>query len=150
MATWKCDRLYIYSIWISIYWRSNLGNKENWFEFYFTNKLLHFRFYSNIRHQNCDLWVRVYSSADLSLSLCVCMWQWEKMQESDAESQPPQATAPAAKAWTPDLVELILDDIGGSFKKYQIINYILFCIPFALSGSFGLSYVFTALNVEYR
>lgn len=49
-----------------------------------------------------------------------------------------------------DYVQLILDDIGGTFKRYQIFNYILFCIPFALSGSFGLSYVFTALNLDYR
>lgn len=49
-----------------------------------------------------------------------------------------------------DLVELILKDIGGTFRKFQILNYILFCLPFALSGSFGLSYVFTALNLDYR
>lgn len=49
-----------------------------------------------------------------------------------------------------DLLELIFTDIGGTFGKYQIINFILFCIPFALSGSFGLSYVFTALNVDHR
>ena len=49
-----------------------------------------------------------------------------------------------------DLVDTILVDLGGTFKKYQIINYILFCIPFALSGTFALSYVFTALNLDYR
>lgn len=49
-----------------------------------------------------------------------------------------------------DLVDVILSDLGGTFKKYQIINYILFCIPFALSGTFALSYVFTALNLDYR
>lgn len=49
-----------------------------------------------------------------------------------------------------DLVELILKDIGGTFRKFQISNYILFCLPLALSGSFGLSYVFTALNLDYR
>lgn len=49
-----------------------------------------------------------------------------------------------------DYVQLILDDIGGTFKRYQIFNYILFCMPFALSGSFGLSYVFTAMNLDYR
>lgn len=49
-----------------------------------------------------------------------------------------------------DYVQMILDDIGGTFNRYQIINYILFCIPFALSGTFGLSYVFTALNLDYR
>lgn len=49
-----------------------------------------------------------------------------------------------------DLSEVIFTDIGGTFGKYQIINYILFCLPFALSGSFGLSYVFTALNIDHR
>lgn len=49
-----------------------------------------------------------------------------------------------------DLVDIILFDLGGTFKKYQIINYILFCIPFALSGTFALSYVFTTLNLDYR
>lgn len=49
-----------------------------------------------------------------------------------------------------DFVELIMKDLGGTFKKYQIYNYILFCIPFALSGTFALSYVFTALNLDYR
>lgn len=49
-----------------------------------------------------------------------------------------------------DLLEVILNDIGGTFNKFQIINYILFCIPFALSGSFGVNYVFTALNIEHR
>lgn len=49
-----------------------------------------------------------------------------------------------------DLLEVIFTDIGGTFGKYQIITYILFCLPFALSGSFGLSYVFTALNVNHR
>lgn len=74
------------------------------------------------------------------------------MQEHDAESDPPirDSHADSVKGWNIDLVELILQDIGGTFRKYQIINYILFCIPFALSGSFGLSYVFTALNVEHR
>lgn len=47
-----------------------------------------------------------------------------------------------------DLSEVIFTDIGGTFGKYQIINFILFCLPFALSGSFGLSYVFTALNID--
>lgn len=49
-----------------------------------------------------------------------------------------------------DVSEVIFTDIGGTFGKYQIINYILFCLPFALSGSFGLSYVFTALNIDHR
>lgn len=71
------------------------------------------------------------------------------MQNQDPERDSVKS-ASAHKGWNVDLVELILNDIGGTFKKYQIINYILFCLPFALSGSFGLSYVFTALNLEYR
>lgn len=57
---------------------------------------------------------------------------------------------PTTKKQDVDLVDVILRDLGGTFKKYQIINYILFCIPFALSGTFALSYVFTALNLDYR
>lgn len=49
-----------------------------------------------------------------------------------------------------DYVESILTDIGGTFNRFQIFNYILFCIPFALSGTFGLSYVFTTLDLDYR
>lgn len=49
-----------------------------------------------------------------------------------------------------DVVDAILSDLGGTFQRYQILNYILFCIPFALSGTFALNYVFTALNLEYR
>lgn len=49
-----------------------------------------------------------------------------------------------------DFLEVIFTNIGGTFGKYQIINFILFCLPFALSGSFSLSYVFTALNIDYR
>lgn len=63
---------------------------------------------------------------------------------------PTQVANAAASIETVDYVQLILDDIGGTFKRYQIFIYILFCIPFALSGSFGLSYVFTALNLDYR
>lgn len=49
-----------------------------------------------------------------------------------------------------DYIDTILNEIGGSFKRYQIINYIIFCIPLAISGTLGLSYVFTALNLDYR
>lgn len=49
-----------------------------------------------------------------------------------------------------DLLEVILSDIGGTFKKYQILNYVLFGFTLTLSGAFSLSYVFTALNLDYR
>ncbi|XP_031638860.1 solute carrier family 22 member 3-like [Contarinia nasturtii] len=75
-------------------------------------------------------------------------------QKSEMNNHAPEADSQnfrsKDKGWNVDLLELILNDIGGTFKKYQIINYILFCLPFSLSGSFGLNYVFTALNVEYR
>lgn len=70
------------------------------------------------------------------------------MSGDDPETNSVKSTP--SGGWNVDLVEVILNDIGGTFKKYQIINYVLFCLPFALSGSFGLSYVFTALNLEYR
>lgn len=67
------------------------------------------------------------------------------------EHENPSARQPdSGDAKNDDCVELILNDIGGGFKRYQIINYVLFCIPFALSGAFGLNYVFTALNLDYR
>lgn len=66
-------------------------------------------------------------------------------QQFDPESDPNTIKRPRT-----DLVEVILNDIGGTFKKYQIFNYILFCLPLALSGSFGVNYVFTALNIEHR
>lgn len=49
-----------------------------------------------------------------------------------------------------DYIDTILNEIGGSFKRYQIIIYLIFCIPLAISGTLGLSYVFTALNLDYR
>lgn len=49
-----------------------------------------------------------------------------------------------------DVLEVILENIGGTFKRFQIINYTLFCLTLSISGSFTLSYVFTALNLEYR
>lgn len=38
----------------------------------------------------------------------------------------------------------------GQFGKFQIINYMLLCIPVALSAIYGLGYVFTAQDLEYR
>lgn len=47
-------------------------------------------------------------------------------------------------------IEFILEDIGGSYGKFQIMNYILFAIPIGISGIFGMTYVFTTLNLDYR
>lgn len=45
--------------------------------------------------------------------------------------------------------DVILKELG-EFGKYQKINYVLMCIPIALSAMYGLSYVFTASDLEYR
>lgn len=47
-------------------------------------------------------------------------------------------------------IEYILNDIGGSYSRFQILNYTLFSIPICMVGMIGLSYVFTSLNLEYR
>lgn len=44
----------------------------------------------------------------------------------------------------------ILNDIGGSFGKFQLFNYAIIAIPICLSGIFSLTYVFTAMNLDYR
>lgn len=49
-----------------------------------------------------------------------------------------------------NLVENILIDIGGSFGKFQSINYVLFSLPMFINGLISMTYVFTALNLEYR
>lgn len=68
---------------------------------------------------------------------------------SENENAPKTAVS-GANAPATDLLEVILSDIGGTFKKYQILNYVLFGFTLTLSGAFGLSYVFTALNLDYR
>lgn len=38
----------------------------------------------------------------------------------------------------------------GPFGKYQLTNYLLLCVPIALSTMFTLSYVFAAGDLKYR
>lgn len=49
-----------------------------------------------------------------------------------------------------DDAEFIINDIGGSFGKFQLRNYALYSIPIAVSGIVVMTYVFTALNLDYR
>lgn len=49
-----------------------------------------------------------------------------------------------------DDIEYIISDIGGSYGKFQIFNYILYSIPMCVSGIVAMTYVFTALNLDYR
>lgn len=50
----------------------------------------------------------------------------------------------------PDDVEFILDDIGGTFGRFQILNYVLFAVPIFLSSVYVLDYVFSSLDLDYR
>lgn len=47
-------------------------------------------------------------------------------------------------------MEQILNDIGGSFGKFQLFNYALFSIPMTVMGVASMCFVFTTLNLEYR
>lgn len=47
-------------------------------------------------------------------------------------------------------LEYILSDIGGTFGKFQIYNYILLAVPIFLSDAFVLDYVFSTLDLDYR
>ena len=49
-----------------------------------------------------------------------------------------------------DPTETIIQSLGGTFRKFQMISFVLFALPFALSGAFALNYVFTGLNLDYR
>lgn len=47
-------------------------------------------------------------------------------------------------------LDLILEDAGGAFGKYQIFNYILLLLVMCFSGMSILDYVFTTLDLDYR
>lgn len=49
-----------------------------------------------------------------------------------------------------DDIEYIIENIGGSYGQFQIFNYILYSIPICVSGIVVMTYVFTALNLDYR
>lgn len=46
-------------------------------------------------------------------------------------------------------VDILIREIG-KFGKYQLTNYLLLCIPIALTTMFTLTYVFTAGDLSYR
>lgn len=77
--------------------------------------------------------------------------------KADTNSSPVETTADIRnedkndeKNEKKDDMELILDDIGGSFGRFQILNYILFSYVLFISGLNGIAYIFTALDLEYR
>lgn len=54
------------------------------------------------------------------------------------------------KEETPNDLEYILKDIGGTFGKFQIFNMLLIAFPIFLADIFVLDYVFTTLDLDYR
>ena len=55
-----------------------------------------------------------------------------------------------ARAQEDDHIEYVLKDIGGTYGRFQIINYVLFSLTIGFSGLFVLVFVFSALSVDYR
>lgn len=47
-------------------------------------------------------------------------------------------------------LDFVLEDIGGAFGKFQISMYILLAVPLFLSDAFGLDYVFSTMDLDYR
>lgn len=47
-------------------------------------------------------------------------------------------------------IDFILKDIGGTFGKFQIYNYLMLSFSVFVTGSFVLDYVFSTLQVDHR
>lgn len=54
-----------------------------------------------------------------------------------------------ASANDDNVLDAILVRIG-QFGRFQIINYVLLCIPMVFNAFFSISYVFTASSVVHR
>lgn len=44
----------------------------------------------------------------------------------------------------------IFNELGGTYGRFQIFNYILLVIPHIITGYIVFAYVFTALSLDYR
>lgn len=55
-----------------------------------------------------------------------------------------------AKVEQPNDLEFILEDIGGTFGKFQIYFYVLLAFPIILTDAYNLDYVFSSLDIDYR
>lgn len=47
-------------------------------------------------------------------------------------------------------VDYIIKEIGGTFGRFQIFNFIIYSIALCFCGMAGMPYVFTAMNLDYR
>jgi len=66
--------------------------------------------------------------------------------KSNGHSDPEAATAGADDDNSLDAILVRI----GQFGRYQIINYVLLCIPMLFNAFFSISYVFTASTVVHR
>lgn len=49
-----------------------------------------------------------------------------------------------------DDVEFILNEIGGTFGRFQICNYVMLSFSMFVTGTFVLDYVFATLEIDHR
>lgn len=47
-------------------------------------------------------------------------------------------------------IEFILSDIGGTFGRFQIYNYLMLSFSMFITGTFVLDYVFATLEIDHR
>lgn len=47
-------------------------------------------------------------------------------------------------------IEFILNDIGGTFGRFQIYTYLMLSVSMFVTGTFVLDYVFSTLEIDHR
>lgn len=47
-------------------------------------------------------------------------------------------------------IDYILNDIGGTFGKFQIYNYLMLSYSMLVTGTYIYDYVFSALEIDHR
>lgn len=50
----------------------------------------------------------------------------------------------------PNDIDFILKDIGGTFGKFQIYNYLMLSFAMFVAGNYVLDYVFSTLELDHR
>lgn len=47
-------------------------------------------------------------------------------------------------------IDFVLKDVGGTFGRFQICNYLMLSASIFISGTSVLEYVFAALEIDHR
>lgn len=47
-------------------------------------------------------------------------------------------------------IDFVLKDVGGTFGRFQIFNYLMLSVSIFISGTTVLEYVFAALEIDHR